>query len=474
MSNTLEASRAAPRYKGWIPLGMDLIARDELGTERRYSRDDIYSIPTTWTSALGPGRDTEMVELIRWAFANVERLGCAKIAAEFRAKGILTAAGARFESFAVKKMLQNGAYAGFDKSYREVHEGIVSKELYFRVQEVLNNRARPRSATISREGLLSGILACRCGRLMRIQPFASGEHYGCPASGRSRHSLKLWVPCAAADQFVIAVVQGLLSRSKNIPAVEPRELLRAIVKSISVGKELRPTGSGCNMRLISGTIEFRDGLCAPSSLSFNTLDIFPDLPWGRLVAAVRKLNGRAVGKALGKEVGIARPVRGSNLSCAMAAGEIIRHPGGRGFGYIVNPDAPRPALERLPKLRPSPLRALLAGASSGFVQAASEIQPVSAPLEPAIEANALKWIEAAFVDDDELAKDILQILTSDAPADRKMRKAVRTDPRFADWPSTRWAKALRVSDAAVRLTPFWKELRTAARARGRATAIETG
>jgi len=234
------------------------------------------------------------------------------------------------------------------------------------------------------------------------------------------------------------------------------------------------------MPFISAVIHWQQGLCSDGTLKLGDEAFRPERPCHRVINVLRTSDRPLSVAEISRRLGY-RAANGcyGALRIAISAGEAAKHTSGKGFVSTVADDfceSNRPIPELRVRVDVGYLRAAVASAASEPAEAPSDTSPASVRLEdPAIDVDALKWIEAAFVGDDELAKDILQILTADAPADRKMRKAVRTDSRFMDWPSTRWAKALRISDASVRQTPFWQELRTAARARrtGRARTAET-
>ena len=97
------------------------------------------------------------------------------LAAWLNARGARSAKGRPFSKDTVREMLLNSAYCGYvgglrskDRSIRGLHEPIVSEELFDRVQEVRNWRARVvKPGPPSEDYLLRKLLHCeRCGARM--------------------------------------------------------------------------------------------------------------------------------------------------------------------------------------------------------------------------------------------------------------------------------------------------------------------
>lgn len=148
--------------------------------------------PKAWKTRLVVSADAAAVDAVRWAFEQYAAgLRLMDVLREFRRRGLKTSRGNAFAIKAIRRMLENPAYAGdylpgrFSRGqFRQItqgeqfhhegaHEGIVSRELFREVQQMLKAMSRPQAKTVDRRYVLTKILTCgHCGGVMYGHAFA--------------------------------------------------------------------------------------------------------------------------------------------------------------------------------------------------------------------------------------------------------------------------------------------------------------
>ncbi len=138
------------------------------------------------------------------------------------ATGELVAGPRYFTTASVRSILHNAFYAGLIKHSGELlpgtHEGLISKDLFDRVQDAMRRNSggsRTLSSRPVREYLLKGLIRCvYCGMPMWAQTYKNGQQYyrehresrslgSCPAQGGS-------IPCHVADEQVRRIVESIV------------------------------------------------------------------------------------------------------------------------------------------------------------------------------------------------------------------------------------------------------------------------
>jgi DNA invertase Pin-like site-specific DNA recombinase len=164
--------------QGGAVYGYDRECRDESGRVMcRISFREKFQKPFNWTSRLVPSDDQQAVETVRFIFESVASGRTAgSIAKELNRRGIPSMCGKKFTSPVIRGMLGNSTYAGdikigrsrrgkfrslFDEGLivnENVHEPIISRKLFDKVQRLLHNRyVSPRTPTPGRF-LLTGLV----------------------------------------------------------------------------------------------------------------------------------------------------------------------------------------------------------------------------------------------------------------------------------------------------------------------------
>lgn len=98
-----------------------------------------------------------------------ERLGSPQIAAQLNESGARTRTGQHWSFKRVLDALRRPTYAGWivnhDDAFEGLHEPIIDRETFDRVQTILNERADASARQVSSEYVLSGLIRCAvCGR----------------------------------------------------------------------------------------------------------------------------------------------------------------------------------------------------------------------------------------------------------------------------------------------------------------------
>ncbi len=116
--------------------------------------------------------DSEAAEVRRmFTLIDEDRLGSPQIAATLNTSGSRTRTGQLWSFKAVLDVLRRPTYAGWivhhDDAYEGKHERIIDRELFDRVQAILDTRAEHTTRQTSSEYVLSGLLRCSvCGHAL--------------------------------------------------------------------------------------------------------------------------------------------------------------------------------------------------------------------------------------------------------------------------------------------------------------------
>ena len=129
--------------------------------------------------------DKRKAPLIRKAFElyaqNNSR--CEDIANFFAEKGILTSGGKNLKRDQISKILSNPFYVGLFRYGGEVHEGkhelVVSKKIFDKVQEVLQQRGKPKTKAKIEKAFTNLISCAECGRSITAEIQKGHTYYRC-------------------------------------------------------------------------------------------------------------------------------------------------------------------------------------------------------------------------------------------------------------------------------------------------------
>ena len=158
------------------------------------------------------------IEIVNLAFnLYLEKKGLGRVARELNQKGFRTKKGKLFSKESVRTILKNPLYAGMvlykGKAYKGEYQGIVEKEKWQEVQNLLeeNHKERGRIEKERHQYLLKGLVRCGdCGSFMSPKSAKSGQYiyYSCTVNnrfGRDNCSIR----AVSAPELERVVVFGL-------------------------------------------------------------------------------------------------------------------------------------------------------------------------------------------------------------------------------------------------------------------------
>jgi site-specific DNA recombinase len=189
-----EVTKKGKWYGGTVPLGFDYEQKRLLPNEK----------------------EAEVVNLAFDLYLEKKSLGA--VAMELNQRGFRTKKGKLFSKESVRTILKNPLYVGMvlykDKAYRSEHQGIVEKEKWQEVQNLLgeNHKERGRIEKDRHQYLLKGLVRCAdCGSFMSPKSAKSGQYfyYSCTFNNRfgREHCLIRRVSAPELEKIVVSGIR---------------------------------------------------------------------------------------------------------------------------------------------------------------------------------------------------------------------------------------------------------------------------
>lgn len=206
-----------------------------------------------------PHEETSL--LIRQAFElfSTGQYSLKMLSEEMASRGLTTRHGKMYSEENTKRILSREFYIGRivwqDKVYQGKHEPIVSKDLFYRVQEVLKNRSVDTGEKGRLEFLLRGLAHCAaCGRRLTGEIHPRGSYYRCLPSIHEARCRQRYTPvndldgqlerlCQALQpprgfiELLNAEIREIVERRQRLASRELKTLKRTVAEI--EGKEIR-------------------------------------------------------------------------------------------------------------------------------------------------------------------------------------------------------------------------------------------
>jgi DNA invertase Pin-like site-specific DNA recombinase len=164
--------------QGGALFGYDREILDEAGrVVRRVGGTEKFRKPPGWSSRLVPAIDSKAVGAVRYIFDSIgDGISYGSVARELNRRGCTTLAGRRFNGTVVRRIVTNPVYAGdlvlgrkrrgrfrslHDEggiTHKNVHEPLVSRQVFARAQEAVQRRYRTPRATTPGRYLLTSLV----------------------------------------------------------------------------------------------------------------------------------------------------------------------------------------------------------------------------------------------------------------------------------------------------------------------------
>jgi hypothetical protein len=241
------------------PYGLDRGFYDEAGClVQRVPYGTKMAKPKGWSVRFLVSKDEHATNLVRWLFETFAESDCGMgwLAADLNRRGVLTAAGKAWSIQTVRGMLTNRVYTGdhifgrkrYGKYHHTsddgsvargpgcmdsgqpivvagVHEPLIDRELFERVQAKLVDRASTGRRSRSSDYLLSGILRCgHCGGPMAGKGYKKGDvpsYYICVNGATRPGTCKRYqVQKKPLEEYVLRFVEARLFQPDAIKAIE--------------------------------------------------------------------------------------------------------------------------------------------------------------------------------------------------------------------------------------------------------------
>lgn len=230
---------------GVTPFGFDREVYDENNQlVKTVSFRQAFRKSLSWRTKLVPSSDVEAVEAVRFMFAKVaEGWSTIQVTKHFNATGLKPRHAEFWHSTNIKSMLTNRAYCGditvgrrkskaqFSKITPEPyvkhdqHEGLVSRELFDKVQMLMASRGKWFGKRDRQKAMLAGILRCDCGSAMTQRPRSKGNttgtirDYVCSAERTGTGCLHPSVRVDWLEDAVLNVVKNVLTGGDAIDRI---------------------------------------------------------------------------------------------------------------------------------------------------------------------------------------------------------------------------------------------------------------
>ncbi|KKT02312.1 MAG: recombinase [Candidatus Peregrinibacteria bacterium GW2011_GWF2_43_17] len=148
-------------------------------------------------------------------------------------KGALSRSGKRIHKDRITFILKNPFYYGHFRYAGDIHEGkyepIIAKKLFDQVQEVLNDRGRPRKSTKNEPKTFCGLFSCgECGMMITAEVQKGHTYYRCTKKGINKCQ-QPYIREEELDKQLSALIQKV-----SLPQDWAEELLQMAEKD---GKE---------------------------------------------------------------------------------------------------------------------------------------------------------------------------------------------------------------------------------------------
>lgn len=230
------------------PCGYDRIFYDQSGkVARRVKYGEKFQRPAGWSVRFALSEDKNLVNIVRWIFDTYVNsdTGLGYIASELNRRGVKTPNGKTWSIQTIENILTNRVYTGDSVFGRNrygkyhhlnngdatrgkakqrrgnpiisegIHEVLIDKETFSRVQQKIAERQRAGSRPRYNRYILSGLLRCgHCGGKMAGKGYHKGNiprYYAC-VTGQTRPGacVRYQIPQAVFESYVLDVVHKRL------------------------------------------------------------------------------------------------------------------------------------------------------------------------------------------------------------------------------------------------------------------------
>lgn len=178
--------------------------------------------------------DPKTAPLVRQAFElfSTGNYSLNGLSEEMHARGLSTRYGRIYSRESMKKLLTRRFYIGRlewqGKEYKGKHKPIITRELFYRVQEVLRKRSVDTGEKGKLKFLLRGIVYCRaCGQKLTGEVHPRGSYYRCLTNLHKGKCHQPYIPVKLLDAQLEALYERLQPPKKLL------ELLKAEMEEIA-------------------------------------------------------------------------------------------------------------------------------------------------------------------------------------------------------------------------------------------------